>query len=258
MNKNKKSKVVLFSVLGLAAISIGTVGFATWMVGVEKKSETLTFTANVDNTLNESIYLEAVASTNKIVIAESAAHTKVNNDILGAKIDSPVEEGNVTVSADALKFTFTTLKFSAGNDAEKPAKLHISLEDTSINTINKVETSKVDGRSTGPWTYLAFDKTFTIDYLAKLDSNDIDVISTAPEGASYTVYDFSTKTFVFDWGTFFDGNSPVTYYNLISNGGGYNNAQAMFTLADNVNAELEAMNTALKNGELKVKVALEA
>ena len=64
MKRNKKSKLVLFSVLGLAAISIGTVGFATWMVGVENKSETLTFTANVDNTLNESIYLEAVASEN--------------------------------------------------------------------------------------------------------------------------------------------------------------------------------------------------
>ena len=55
MKKNKKSKLVLFSVIGLAAISIGTVGFATWMVGVQKKEETLTISALVDNTLNNSI-----------------------------------------------------------------------------------------------------------------------------------------------------------------------------------------------------------
>ena len=47
MNKNKKSKIVLFSVIGLAAVSIGTVGFATWMVGVQKTNDVLTVTANV-------------------------------------------------------------------------------------------------------------------------------------------------------------------------------------------------------------------
>ena len=37
MKKNTKSKIVLFSVIGLAAISIGTVGFATWVTGLDKK-----------------------------------------------------------------------------------------------------------------------------------------------------------------------------------------------------------------------------
>ena len=41
MKKNTKSKIVLFSVIGLAAISIGTVGFATWVTGLDKKSAAL-------------------------------------------------------------------------------------------------------------------------------------------------------------------------------------------------------------------------
>ena len=60
MNINKKSKVVLFSILGLAAISIGTVGFATWVVGVQRTEVGLQLSAKVDDTQNKSIMLEAV------------------------------------------------------------------------------------------------------------------------------------------------------------------------------------------------------
>ena len=74
MNKNRKSKVVLLSVLGLAAISIGTVGFATWVVGVQHKTESLTVTALVDNTKNSSVYLEAATDGNPVKIAEKAVY----------------------------------------------------------------------------------------------------------------------------------------------------------------------------------------
>ena len=255
MNKNKKSKVVLLSVIGLAAISIGTVGFATWMVGVEKKSESLTFTANVDNTLNESIYLEAVASSNEIIVAEKVEHTKANTDILGAKVDSPLGEGNVTVNANALQFTFATLKYSVGNGATKPTKLHLKLATATdtINACNVVTTSALTGERTGnKWSYLAYDKTFTID------GNGVDSIATTKTSEdSYTVYDFGTKTFTLNWGDFFGSNSPVTYYNTISAKEGYSSASAKFTLADNVSKELTAMKTALKGKQLTIDVSLE-
>ena len=41
MKKSQKSKIVLCSILGLAAISIGSVGFATWLVGINKTEEEL-------------------------------------------------------------------------------------------------------------------------------------------------------------------------------------------------------------------------
>ena len=72
MNKNRKSKLVLFSVIGLAAVSIGTVGFATWVVGVQKTEASLTVKALVDDTTNSSLYLDAVASDEPVKIAEKA------------------------------------------------------------------------------------------------------------------------------------------------------------------------------------------
>ena len=258
MNKNRKSKLVLFSVIGLAAVSIGTVGFATWMVGVEKKSEALTFTANVDNTLNESLYLEAEASSNEIIIAEKVEHTKANTDILGAKVDSPLGEGNVTVNPNALQFTFTKLKYSLGNGATNPTKLHLKLatatETETINACNVVTTSELTGERTGAtkWSYLAYDKTFTIN------GSEGDIITTTPTSkGSYTEYDFGTKTFTLNWGDFFGSTSPVTYYNTISAKEAYSDASAKFTLADNVSKELTAMQTALKGKQLTIDVSLE-
>ena len=255
MNKNRKSKLVLFSVIGLAAVSIGTVGFATWVVGVEKKSESLTFTANVDNTLNESIYLEAVASSNEIIVAEKEAHTKVNTDILGAKADSDSGSGNVTVNPNALQFTFTTLKYSLGNGATNPSKLHLKLATATdtINACNVVTTSALTDERTGnKWSYLAYDKTFTID------GNGPDSITTTKTSEdSYTVYDFGTKTFTLNWGDFFGSTSPVEYYNTISAKSAYSSASAKFTLADNVSKELTAMKTALKGKQLTIDVSLE-
>ena len=45
--KKNKSKIVLFSVIGLTAISIGTVGFATWITGIKHVTMTDNLTIEV-------------------------------------------------------------------------------------------------------------------------------------------------------------------------------------------------------------------
>ena len=255
MNKNRKSKLVLFSVIGLAAVSIGTVGFATWMVGVQKTNEVLTVKANVDNTLNESIFLEATTSNTPLIIAESAVHTKAGTDILGAKVDGDLTDGNVTVSENALKFSFTTLQYSVGNGAANPTKLHIALAPVETNTINKVTVNKLGQERNGEsWTYLAFDKTYIINGKNETQNN---IAVTEADKGSYKLYTFNTKEFTLDWGSFFGGKSPVTYYNEISKKDNYKSASAIFKLADNVYNELTAMKSALKSGNLSINVSLE-
>ena len=84
MNKNRKSKLVLFSVIGLAAVSIGTVGFATWVVGVQRTEVGLQLSAKVDDTQNKSIMLEAVIdTTHTFKVAETQKHdTITGNDLV--------------------------------------------------------------------------------------------------------------------------------------------------------------------------------
>ena len=93
MKKSQKSKIVLCSILGLAAISIGSVGFATWLVGVNKTNETLHVEAKVDNSKNDSIYLEAAITNTQFIVAEREEHNKkTDGGIVGAKKETGEEQ----------------------------------------------------------------------------------------------------------------------------------------------------------------------
>lgn len=273
MNKNRKSKLVLFSVIGLAAVSIGTVGFATWVVGVQKTETSLTVKALVDDTTNSSLYLDAVASEAPVKIAEKVAYPssgeKQPYDVITTVTESSPSDG-ITVDADALKFSFTKLQFSIGEAATMPTKLKIELlKGVDENVANKVssENNKLGSSLRGgtSWNYLSFDYTYTLS--TTLDTNLIDEnkvlkITESPEtGKSYKTYVIENKTFTFDWGSFFNSKSPVNYYNglaeTIWDGESTNKVEKLFNLADSAHAEIKQMKTALtaENVVLNVKLS---
>lgn len=249
MKKNKKSKLVLFSVIGLAAISIGTVGFATWMVGVQKKEETLTISALVDNTLNNSIYLEAEITNKDVIVAESAEHVKSKDTPSTDIVFASKKDGEAfTVNENALKFTFSKLQFSKGTSVAFPTQLKLELQTSANNTVSS--TGNLTGREGAEsWTYLKLDKTFNIN--ESMYTRDETVTD-----KSYVTYKFNTITYSLDWGTFFgdDGKSPVQYYNaLAATRGG--SVSDLFELSDKVYSEISTMKSTL-TGNLTVKVSI--
>lgn len=273
MNKNKKSKVVLFSVIGLAAVSIGTVGFATWVVGVQKTETSLTVKALVDDTTNSSLYLDAVASPESVKIAEKEAYpgsgeTKKPYDVITTVTESDPTD-LITVDADALKFSFTKLQFSIGEAAKMPTKLKIELlKGADENVANKVVAgnNKLDSLRGGEsWNYLSFDYTYTLSTTSNTDltgENKVLKITESSElGKSYKTYLIDNKTFTFDWGSFFNKVSPVNYYNglakTIYEGASTNKVEELFNLADSAHAEIKQMKDALtaKNVVLNVKLS---
>lgn len=249
MKKNKKSKLVLFSVIGLAAISIGTVGFATWMVGVQKKEETLTISASVDNTLNNSIYLEAEITNKDVIVAESAEHVKSKDTPSTDIVFASKKDGEAfTVNENALKFTFSKLQFSKGTSVAFPTQLKLELQTSANNTVSS--TGNLTGRvGAESWTYLKLDK--TIGITSSMYTRDETVTD-----KSYETYKFSTITYSFEWGTFFgnDGKSPVQYYNALAATGNRSVAD-LFELSDKVYSEISTMKSTL-TGNLTVKVSI--
>ena len=272
MNKNRKSKLVLFSVIGLAAVSIGTVGFATWVVGVQKTETSLTVKALVDDTTNSSLYLDAVASDEPVKIAEKEAYpgsgTKQPYDVITTETESGPTDG-ITVDADALKFSFTKLQFSIGEVATMPQKLRITLlNGETENEANKVaaENNKLGSslRSGTSWNYLSFDYEYTLSKLSDTDLSGenkvLKITESSETGKSYKTYKIENKTFTFDWGSFFDSKSPVKYYNglakTIYNGESSNKVEELFNLADSAHAEISQMKTALTAGSVVLNVKL--
>ncbi|MDY3994731.1 MAG: hypothetical protein SOY58_03160, partial [Candidatus Onthovivens sp.] len=239
----------LFSVLGLAAISIGTVGFATWMVGVQKKEESLTINALVDNTLNNSIYLEAEITVKDVVIAESEEHLKtVSTPATDIVFASKKDTEAFTVNENALKFTFSTLQFSKGTSVEPPTQLKLELMASDNNTVLPI--GNLTGRDPAEsWTYLKLEQ--TIDLNSSMYTRD-DTVT----GKSYETYKFNTTTYSLEWGTFFgnERKSPVQYYNALAATGNKTVAE-LFELSDNVYSEISTMKTKLV-GNLTVKVSI--
>lgn len=251
MNKNKKSKIVLFSVIGLAAISIGTVGFATWVVGVQRKEASLTLTAVVDNTVNDSIILEAtINSSQQFIVADKIEVNKDSDKIIGTSTG----EGGVGYSADALKFSFSTLQYSVGSSVTSlPQKMIIELVEDSVTNAknyvaeggNKIGTTFRTNDS-APWTYLKFKKEITLN----------EESYTVQNFDSYNTYVIKTKDYVMSFGSFFnDSDSICEYYNGLS----YSTltASEIFKLTNNIKAELDTMNTELSSGSLTVKVTIQ-
>ena len=248
MKKNKKSKLVLFSVIGLAAISIGTVGFATWMVGVQKKEETLTVNALVDNTVNSSIYLEANITNKDIIVAEKKEYVKGGEgsratDIVFASKNSGAE---FSVNEHALEFTFSTLQFSKGDTVDFPTQLKLELLESDNNKLSTVD-NKVGRTGEASWTYLQLSQTIVL-------TGESYTLDSSVTNKSYKTYILNETTYSFEWGSFFGNNSPVKYYNDLA-ATGNKSVDDLFKLSDNVYTEINNMNTKL-TGDLTVKVSI--
>lgn len=268
MNKNRKSKLVLFSVIGLAAVSIGTVGFATWVVGVQRTEVGLQLSAKVDDTQNKSIMLEAVIDPDyEFKVAETQEHSEIkNNDLVVTGSSGP---NSIGYASNAMKFQFSKLQFSCGDAATKPTKLTLKLatnDANSFNTVTEIANKLPTERTGTSWTYLSLDYTLTLDYNEGVGKNV--TAKSKVGGESYTTYEIDTKTFDMHWGTFFgnesyanNNTSPLKYYNSISNkkvGESdqyvYDTPSELFTLADNIHSEISTMNSVLNNSSNKLQI----
>lgn len=268
----KKKRNVITTVIALAGVSLATVGFATWVVGLQKDSEDLTVETIVDNTLNKSVYLEAATDGKKLVLAEKSATPKGDDKIVYAQENAG--ETEIKVDANALKFTFKTLQYSVGSgltDEETPKKMIIEFlaPDTTkdINTSNLVDVDKckmdanyraavagTTGKST--FTYLKF-ATVNIDLTNESLLTDV----TNKDAKNFKTYAVKQKDYEFTWGSYFNNSSPVSFYNdksaeKVKSLDEAQKKEALFKDSELASFELQQMAEAFKGKTLSIKVSL--
>ena len=226
-SKNKR-KWIVGGVVFFSAVALLTTGFATWIIGVTAIKQDGTVNVAVDTAKNESVYLTATLSDASIALNET-----VNTN----------GEGNVVTvtdaTADALKISFSELKITYGKDYTfNFTKLHFELDATSKGLVTAAkENSLITPTRTGDsWTYIECPNDLTIAAPSQAENDGTYLINP------------SQKEFEFKWGTFFDNESPATYYNK----------KIKATDAENghINKELDAMHTALNEKQLKVTISL--
>lgn len=246
MIKNKKSKFVLFSVIGLAAISIGTVGFATWITGVENRTATDNVTVNVDTSKNKTVIVEAALSEtdNTLSLTEP---TTTNSQLI------KVENGKDT----DLTVTFKSFRVIV-SDAYTLNSISFTLEGTNIancsisdNKLSIYPDNLYDGATnTNKSSYLKITT-------PTLDASSLTTISSG-EGyiEGYTCYTLTSKAFKFSWGTMFgDGSkTPSEYLSTCDEASHLSGTDATLAYVEKCNKMLNAMHSNLENKKLTLTI----
>lgn len=235
IKKSSRRKWVVGGVAFFGSIALLTTGFATWVVGVNDNNENNTVNVNVETTENASVsftmtYAEEGAD-NTITIDEPKGYT-----FGGKKIINP-GEGE---SKFDFTVTFESVNITIGHAAQKDnnydgIKFAITGTNNEIQSAgNKLGTA----RSGDSWTYLAAPatKTFT----------DLGLSKTDEEGSSAITWTGSKVAIAFDWGTFFGGDSPCTYYNTLYNGNSLSSIGDENAIVDAIYSEMSAMKTAFE------------
>lgn len=213
-----KKKNLLIALIGLTTISLAGVGFATWVVGVTKKDVDSNLQVEVDDALNDSVFLKAkFADDAKVAIAEiKEVAGGTESDIVKVLDKSKTTEANKGLPIDehALEFTFKKLEYIVGNavsDADKPAYLKLELLDKN-NASNVV---KADGiKLTGKKGDRPEETGKSLHYLQYKEYVELSAseYTTSPADASSTLYEITNKTYKLSWGDFF-GNADATTTN---------------------------------------------
>lgn len=251
MNKFNKGKLLGIVAASLSAVSLMGVGFATWIIGIQKTEGDTSISITADDVKYKSLIVSAEFSNNLILRETSEKPSGENN-----YFTYDGEKGNLTI---AVKFTFTigkdytadafnadfnkiTFAFAEGNTVNNnvaPTDVHTRGTATSGLTYFELP----DAISTGiTYTELNFRKETDITLKATLDT-----------------------TIVFKWGSLFGntspisgiGTSPMTYYNNTISNIAEENAKVQYM--QNAYKELDAMHTKYTvpaDQQLKLKFSL--
>lgn len=246
------NKKILSIISGVALVSVATVGFSSWVVGLQQKEATSEVTVNVDTVINDTQYITAELASNEIVVAEKTKYTRTGNDIIGTNDDSS-EAGVLSVNENALGFSFTDISITLGDDAaneesKKVTGVNISLPiDETYNKFLIPEKDYLDTeKDVSQLSYLSFEETLTL----------ADDFSTPTSNAGYKIYNLKKEnsSFVLNWGSFFGGHNPVTYYNGLYKTG--DTISDLLTRSNNAYAQLKAMHDSLNGQTLTFVLSL--
>lgn len=219
------NKKMLISLISIATVALGSVGFATWIIGVQKKTTDVgNLKVETDEVKNNSIFLTASLPDNA-TIAFGETNDKPVTDGKLANLDKYLKAEN------AMKFDFKSIQYKVGKEVtNKPAKLKMELvTSTDKNASNYVTTDKNKFETIRTGANFQYVYYYEEVELKTGEGGNVTLNETDPNIYIYTFNDAALKGHTFRWGSFFGNNfvngtlqgtdakeySPLTYYNEV-------------------------------------------
>lgn len=249
MIKSKKNKIILGVLAGAAVISLASVGFAQWQIGIVKNNVDNEFTFDVDTTTSQTAVLDIALDTNTTIkIGETEEVTNAN--------------GGVTTFGDVTgKLTVSVTNFRIIVDKEHAldkVTFSYTVGETKETSRFKVTTGETDSFSRTPTTeysYLALaNEEINSNNIAKyFDADDASI----PEHVVYKLKsgDNPYSKLGFKWGDYFGNVNPGQFYNEKINTAG--DIEEKIKLAGSASKELKDMRTnMLKEGNNVIHMSI--
>ncbi len=219
MKKSRKSKIVLFSVLGLASISLATVGFATWVIS----GITPTGTQNINVSAGDVV-------DNTLSAAISDPELKVRFDNVASPSDGELANGESEF--EDLIFGF---KVTITGEEEKIGGIKFTFKlDSNFETLFTSNYLKFVANSP-----TSLSKEFSVNKTCVITTADVTFADTNETTGSKITYSSKVFTcrFAFKWGSVFGGVNPSTAYkNASDKAAVISNLKAFDTAVGNIKA----------------------
>ncbi len=271
----KKSSLRKWVVGGIAAfgsIALLTTGFATWVIGANNTTDTDGTDVTVDTAVRNNVSLEITLKEAKVYIGEDLS--KAEGSFINGKAAEGGEEGtqkatdeggeegtqkatdfsitmNITLEVGKDVGTFSTINFDFAYDY-KVNNQPVENDATNNNKVNvPTNLPERNWRKAGDYTFLKIAKpTLNLPTTAETPVDGITLTTDDEGNKKYTATGLEVK--IFDWGTFFGGKAPSTYYNEI-----YDNGDGTLTNSTaDVNAvydEFQALSEAFNGKKIYIK-----
>lgn len=248
MNKFNKGKLLGIVAASLSAVSLMGVGFATWIIGVQKTTIDGSIGVVADEVKYKALTISA-EFTGSLVLAEGETDKTKDFSSDGDK------EANLIISAD---FTFTFGKdFVAADYKFDQLSFKILPKTTGFVDNTIVDGGNKMGRTEENLTY--FDVTPSIP----LTATDLGLTATAT-GTDLTRTKTIQKSIVFTWGSMFklgsDVVNPTAYYNdglgKVTASGSTTLAQAQQAYMEKAYQELDAMHGKYSGSDKQIKLEI--
>ena len=248
LNSASKRKWVLGGILGFAAVALTTTGFATWIVGVNVTSDSGDVTVSVDTAQRAGIKMSVELEDNKIELKEEAVSSGVVTVVHEDTVTDPLKlVANVTITYgkdfDTTKYDGVTFDFLYGEEPSTSGTNGANLIDSEGNKIG-AKRSVSPTVSDAYWEYVKAPGKINLTKFG----TEHDTLNQKDGTYTHT----QKMDVVLLWGSFFNNETPATYYN------------DLFTTADpdietqmnNIVSELGAMHTGLNGTTLTLTAAL--
>lgn len=246
MRKELKSKSrrkwLLGGSLAFASVALLTTGFATWVIGTRQTSGDGQVHIGVDTAQDNSVELtfELDNTDDKIFVAEDAGNSNSNLTIERDEADT-VSKPDWDIKIKNLNIVVgQTFYESLAGKQDLKIVFELQKDVTAAEDKNLVTEDKVKVRTeSSSWNYIT------------LKTNKFKVTLPPSYPAGGKIYDISdeNKTFSFTWGSYFDGKAPSDFYKEKE---GSRGSQTLREYYQKALQELQAMKTALNDGELKL------